>query len=923
MGTSLRPRVAILSSRFGRRIFAMFCVAALLPAATVLAIADHVSVREAEQANVQALRSDAKDFAVAVYSRLQLADTVLATVPAEGTPGQDLSLYFDAIVRLDSTSGHPAPAGLDAHSRRLLRALPADVRLAVLPAGDGGNRVVLVRRPADGALIAATVKPSFLWGEPDDMGSRTQLCAHDGPRRLFCGGGAAVRSAVDNDTRVSEWQLFLKPTFGITGWTFSAEGPAPQRPQAYTSLLLPVAIGVLLLALLLSSLQIRRVLVPLDSLLHRIRAFGGAPAPAPEVRGSDEFEMLSQTFDGMGARIGQQMETLHMLARVDRQILARAPMESVIEAALSHMQDLAGDATVGIVIARDSGAQRAEWHGRPRGGSETVVMEFTGMPAAPAAVAGVDDGACLPVRELKPEPLRHWFARCGDSHVQLLPVDHAASTAMPLCVVIGTATGTGVPAGVLARAGDLAERIAVAVAFGRHEDRLVQQARQDPLTGLPNRLAAYEALDARIAASAAGGAGFATAFLDVDRFKSINDGLGHAFGDDILVEIAHRIRGAVAPGDFVARLGGDEFFLILPGVTEREQAARTMRRLADAFDPPVVVGQRELQQRFSVGVAFHPADGADAATLIRAADMAMYRVKKSGGNNSGFFDASMDRAAQERLQMENDLRTAIHERRIALHYQPRVDCRDGRVVGLEALARWVRPDGGVIAPGAFIGLAEECGLIDELGALVIDEACRQLAEWRALGLRPPRVGVNVSGHQLASTALVPTLSGALARWAVEPECLEIEVTETALVRDSESGSRQLQAARDLGVQVAIDDFGTGYSSLAYLMRLPSDTLKIDRAFVVDLERGEQAVEAVVRSIIGIARDLGKAVVAEGVESLDQVRALDAWGCHVIQGFVYSRPLPADAVTRLLAGGGIVQPDADVPAQVPGQGRDDA
>ena len=420
---------------------------------------------------------------------------------------------------------------------------------------------------------------------------------------------------------------------------------------------------------------------------------------------------------------------------------------------------------------------------------------------------------------------------------------------------------------------------------------------------------------------AAGGAGFATAFLDLDRFKSINDGLGHAFGDDILVEIARRIRGAVASGDFVARLGGDEFFLILPGVTEREQAARTMRRLADAFDPPVVVGQRELQQRFSVGVAFHPADGADAATLIRAADMAMYRVKKSGGNNSGFFDASMDRAAQERLQMENDLRTAIHERRIALHYQPRVDCRDGRVVGLEALARWVHPDGGMIAPGAFIGLAEECGLIDELGALVIDEACRQLAEWRALGLRPPRVGVNVSGHQLASTALVPTLSGAMARWAVEPECLEIEVTETALVRDSESGGRQLQAARELGVQVAIDDFGTGYSSLAYLMRLPSDTLKIDRTFVVELERGEKAVEAVVRSIIGIARDLGKAVVAEGVESVEQVRALDAWGCHVIQGYVYSRPLPADAITRLLAGGGIVQPVANVPVQGPGQVRD--
>jgi EAL domain-containing protein (putative c-di-GMP-specific phosphodiesterase class I) len=293
--------------------------------------------------------------------------------------------------------------------------------------------------------------------------------------------------------------------------------------------------------------------------------------------------------------------------------------------------------------------------------------------------------------------------------------------------------------------------------------------------------------------------------------------------------------------------------------------------------------------------------------LIRAADMAMYRVKKAGGNGIGFFDAAMDEIAQARLQMENDLRAAIHERMIVLHYQPRVDSRSGRVVGLEALARWQHPDRGAIAPDQFVGLAEECGLIDELGSLVLDEACRQLADWRARGLQPPRVGVNISGHQLAAGALVPSLASTLARWKLEPGCLEIEVTETALVRDYESGGRQLQAARESGVRVAIDDFGTGYSSLAYLTRLPCDTLKIDRSFVVELERGEPGAEAIVRAIIGIARDLDKAVVAEGLESMEQVRALDGWGCHVIQGYVYARPLPVEAVTRLLAGAGTLQP----------------
>ncbi|HVI57395.1 MAG TPA: EAL domain-containing protein [Luteimonas sp.] len=920
MRTSLRPRGAILASRFGRRIFAMFCVAALLPAATVLAIADRVSAREAEQATAQSLRSDAKDFAIGVYSRLQLAAAALETVPADGEAGPDLRIYFDAVGRLgEADAAGAAPPGIDARWLPALRALPAAARLAVLPATGGGQRVALVRRTQAGGALLATIKPSFLWGDPEDMANRTRLCAYDGPRRLFCGGATAL-AADDDHTRVVEWPLFLKPSFGVADWRFVAEGPAPRRAQAFTGLLLPVAIGVLLLALLLSSLQIRRVLVPLDELMRKIRAFGGNSEAAPEVVRGDEFEMLSRTFDGMGARIGQQMQTLHVLARLDRLILAREPLESVVEAVLARIQHLAGDATVGIAIARGDGTRACECHARPRGGRETVVFDLPGMPAI-SRIGDDPDGACLPLRALAPGPLRDWFERCDDECVRMLPIDHADPTAVPLCVAIGADVGSDVPAPVLARARDLAERIAVAVAFERHERRLVQQARRDPLTGLPNRLAAFEALDTHIASTAAGGAGFATAFLDLDRFKSINDGLGHAFGDEILVEIARRIRAAVAPGDFVARLGGDEFFLILPGVTGEVEAARAMRRLSGAFARPVVLGQREFDQRFSAGVAFHPADGADAAALIRAADMAMYRVKKAGGDDSGFFDAEMDRAAQARLRMENDLRAAIHDRHIALHYQPRVDSRSGRIVGLEALARWEHPERGRIAPDQFIGLAEECGLIDELGWLVADEACRQLAAWRARGLRPPRVGVNVSGHQLGSGALVPSLSAALARWRLEPGCLEIEVTETALVRDSESGGRQLQAARELGVQVAIDDFGTGYSSLAYLTRLPSDTLKVDRAFVVELERGDRAAEAVVRSIIGIARDLGKAVVAEGVESMAQVRALEALGCHVIQGFVYARPLPAETMTRLLVEGGVLQPSGAQTPEPPVQARE--
>jgi diguanylate cyclase (GGDEF)-like protein len=903
MRSKLMPHGAILASRFGRRIFAMFCVAALLPAITVLAVADRVASREAEQASARSLRSEAKNFAISVYSRLQLAADVLETARGEDAASRRLSPYFDRIVHFDPAAGAAVPRGVDAGWIPILRALPPGKRLIVLPTPDAGQRVALVRRgDGEGGLVVAALRPAFLWGEPEDMGSYTRLCAYDGPKELFCGGGAAL-AANDRATRLAEWPLFLKPGFGTGDWKFAARGPAPQRPQAYAGLLVPVAIGILLLALLLSSVQIRRVLVPLDDLVRRIRAFGGNAVADPEIATGDEFEMLSRTFDGMGARIGQQLDMLQMLARVDRQILARQPLASVFETVLSRMQQFADGATVGIVVAGGEPVQAAECHGRPRGAHETIVL---GLPCMPALSATDAETAGVPLQAWPPGPLRDWFESCGDSHVQTLPIEHAGTT-VTLCVLIGVGDGRGLPAPLLGRIRDLGERIAVALAFERHERRLVQQARRDPLTGLPNRLAAFEALDAHIAAAAAGGGGFATAFLDLDRFKSINDGLGHASGDEILVEIARRIRAGAAPRDFVARLGGDEFFLILPDVADEAEATRAMRRLAGAFARPLVLGNREFEQRYSVGIAFHPSDGTDAAALIRAADMAMYRVKKAGGNDSGFFDPAMDEIAQARLRMENDLRAAIQQRMIALHYQPRVDSRSGRIVGLEALARWEHRERGAIDPKQFIGLAEECGLIDELGGLVIDEACRQIAAWRDQGLQPPRVGVNVSAHQLESGALIPSLSSALARWKLEPECLEIEVTETALIRDSESGGRQLQAARELGVQVAIDDFGTGYSSLAYLTRLPSDTLKIDRTFVVDLERGEPGADAIVRSIIGIARDLGKAVVAEGLESIDQVRVLAAWGCHTIQGFVYARPLPVEAATTLLAAGGHLQP----------------
>ena len=917
MGSSLRLSGAFLKTRFGRRIFVMFCLAALVPATVVFWITYRSSLEDARVSARSGLQSDAKEFALGVFGRLQAASGALDLFDPAARPGDSgdrfLSLYFSDVVVMDGSGGGPDTVGGGrTQLRAALSTLPRSARLVVLPPAKAGasHQVALLRRissPTGEVVIAGRLRPSYLWGEPEDLGNAIRLCVRSSGQPLFCGGETQAR--VGDGWQAGEWNLFLKPAFETPAWTFTASAERSDRIERYAGVLVPVAAGVLLLVMLLSSLQIRRVLVPLDALLTRIRSFGGNATSVSDLRSGDEFELLSQTFDDMGVRIGNQMETLRTLADVDRLILGRVPLPEVIDVVMSRMQRVVVDATVCIVVGRGGPAHVAEFHVRERGSPRSVVVPLPAMPGGleELATRSAQGDTLVRICDLD-QVVRVQLEQCGDMYASVLSLGTDGKAR--LSVVLGVTVATPFSGNAMAQVRELAERAAVAAAFEKHENLLVFQARHDLLTGLPNRLATFEALAETILAARSSGRAFAVVFVDLDRFKAINDGLGHALGDDILIQSGRRIRQSLPAGDFVGRFGGDEFFLILREATQPAHAARAMERVANAFSRPIVSEQREFLQRFSAGIAFFPTDGEDAETLVHNADVAMYQAKKLGGARSGFFEAEMGAHARARVQMESDLRLAIANGDIGLHYQPRVDSRSGRMVGAEALARWTHPDHGVVSPQVFIALAEECGLIDALGRLVLDKACRQLAEWTQQGLDLPILGVNVSSYQLRSGKLAEDIAAALETWGIAAERLEIEVTESMLIDDSQSGDTQLNEIRNLGARIAIDDFGTGYSSLAYLTRLPSDTLKIDRAFVADLQEGGTPVEAVVRSIIAIGRDLGKTLVAEGAESMEQVRILGDWGCHIIQGYVYSRPLPAGGITEILARGGIVRPVAN-------------
>ncbi len=430
------------------------------------------------------------------------------------------------------------------------------------------------------------------------------------------------------------------------------------------------------------------------------------------------------------------------------------------------------------------------------------------------------------------------------------------------------------------------------------QERLAYMAQHDPLTELPNRTLLLDRLKQSLAGARWRQRRAAVLFVDLDRFKTINDTLGHEVGDRLLQQLAERFQRSVRDGDTVARFGGDEFVILLDDVATEDDVAGVAKKVLQALAPPFQVDHQTLYVTASIGVSLFPNDGDDASTLLKNADIAMYRAKDMGRNTYQFYSADMSSRAFERLTLESNLRHALEHGELRLYYQPQVDVTTGGIVGVEALLRWQHPEFGLVMPNDFIPLLEETGLIVPVGAWVLDTACAQLAAWHAQEWPRLRLAVNLSPRQFQTQDLAAAVKQALDRLDGDPGRLELEITEGMLVRHAPATVEMLEALHALGVRMAIDDFGTGYSSLSYLRRLPIDTLKIDRSFVRDIP-GDADDSAITVAIIALAQSLKLEMIAEGVENVAQREFLRAHGCNVMQGYLFSRPQPAEDITRLL------------------------
>ncbi|MGH8681322.1 MAG: putative bifunctional diguanylate cyclase/phosphodiesterase [Burkholderiales bacterium] len=427
-----------------------------------------------------------------------------------------------------------------------------------------------------------------------------------------------------------------------------------------------------------------------------------------------------------------------------------------------------------------------------------------------------------------------------------------------------------------------------------NEERIRYQAYHDLLTGLPNRTSFAEHLEEAMRRSKRFGWSVALMFLDVDRFKRVNDSLGHEAGDELLRIIASRLKTCIRETDILFRMGGDEFTVLLENIRTPEEVAAVAARMISAVAQPAEIAHHELTPTASIGIAIYPRDDQRGERLVKAADAAMYRAKDVGRNRYAFFTQEMTERVESQLRLEADLERALKNGEFVLHYQPRVSTATRRVVSIEALLRWNKPHSGLVAPGGFVPLLEESGLIVPVGAWVLRTACRQAKVWQETSLPAMRISVNISSRQFRSEALVETIRDALESSGLAAECLELELTESLLVESAENAVTIMQRLKALGVTLSIDDFGTGYSSLNYLKRFPIDCLKIDSSFVHDLHTSAKDA-AIVEAISALAKSLGIGLVAEGVEEVRQADFLRARYCTELQGFLFSHPVAADEV----------------------------
>ncbi|MGD8885387.1 MAG: EAL domain-containing protein [Gammaproteobacteria bacterium] len=699
------------------------------------------------------------------------------------------------------------------------------------------------------------------------------------------------------------WTIFLEGNFATKPWLVVLSRPKNETQASIESIktTYPIVVTLaFLLVILLTTSLLRRYLTPLALLQKATKQVANGDFKTQvAINSDDEFEELAESFNNMAERLDKQFKSLSTMAEIDRVILSASNKDFVVDTVLRRIKDVVPCNYVQLsILEKESIISESNTNNKL---SETIFKNIIQLDDGDARLL-ITHPKYMTIKATQHAPkYARDIVNKGVRSLVVYPI--IINDQLHSIITLGFRDTHTPHTDDLDHGREMADRIAVALSNASKEEKIYEQANFDSLTKLPNRTLINDRLEQAVQRARRDGNQIATLLVDIDRFKAINDSLGHTAGDQLLIEVATRLSSVISETDTLGRLSGDEFVVILSDIgysnNSTSMITSTAESILNAIKYPFVIHNHEVGVSASIGISMFPADTRHTEDLLRYAEIAMYHAKSQGKGAYQFYSKDINASSIAQLVLENNLRQAIRDDELELHYQPQVDRLTGKITGAEALLRWRHPELGDLAPADMLPIADTSGLIVPIGDWVLRKACTQIRAWLGDGLPCPRVAINLSAHQFREQNLIKRVRQILKEFDLDVSYLELEITEDTIMSDIDTTTVTLRTLNEMGIQLAVDDFGTGYSSLNYLAKFPIQYLKIDRSFIRDVTR-DPNMASIVAAIIALAHSLRLRVVAEGIETQEQYRYLDKLECDLFQGHLFSVPLPPDKFAELLA-----------------------
>lgn len=912
----MKLELKFLTSKVSKRLFFLFVIAAVIPV-TITGIFSYKYVGNLLITQKQEyLDSASKNYGMAIYDRLLNAEHAfnLLAIDIQSRNAEDLARNITNISTPNSTTPIFSDTEIfilsgNSYKNDTKHLLAGNTKITISKDENSLN-IYFSRLLDDGIkILSSKVDTSYIFSNLDILPTNEKACVIiENMGTLFCSDkefytvSENIFENVINSKNISDeiiynsdyifasWELFLKGKYNTDGWNIiytTSNVTFSTSAKSFATAFIPILIFVILLITLISLNQIAKILTPLAKLTAATESIAkGDFSNKIKLTSSDEFQVLGDSFNKMSSELASVFSDISAMSELDRTILSTMDPKSAFHPIFKHLNSCFNSDFSGIIVMDSQNKDVGYLYSYDKVTNEVHTKGSVNITTENKDILFKETDTYFPIAKREQYAQIEWVNLIATDIISIVPINE--KEALIGCIVCGFNSFPKLKKPDLERLEKFVDRVAVALSATKREERLTYQANYDSLTGLPNRLHLMNRFDNAIGASERNKNNIAFLFIDLDRFKVINDSQGHATGDKLLISVADRIQKCINNADTVARYGGDEFAIIIPNVSSTKDVEKTAETIIQRLSEPFYIDSYEHLIGASIGISVYPKDGNTWDELLQKSDIAMYKAKQAGRGKHLFFTDKMHEDIRDKANLEADLHHALEKNELHLVYQPQIDAKSGAITGAETLIRWNHSTKGTIRPDKFISYAEDNGLIIPIGSWIIRETLKQCEQWQLSHHTIPKIAINISAKQLRHEKFISEVEELITDFDIGSTNLEFEITESLFINDDDYTLSILHKLNKLGISIAIDDFGKGYSSLSYLKKLPVQTLKIDKLFIQDLNKNDDSIE-IVNAIISMAHALNKIVVAEGIETEEQLEILKELDCDRAQGYLISKP----------------------------------